>query len=62
MILLRFLGLLFVLVCLFSGSVAVVALTVLMLRFWPLLVATVLALLLFQRFLCVAGVQLNTSD
>lgn len=61
MILLRFLGLLFVLVCLFAGSAAVVALAVLVLRFWPLLVVIVLALLLFQRFMRAVGVQLNTS-
>lgn len=61
MILLRFLGLLFVLVCLFAGSAAVVALAVLVLRVWPLLVVIVLALLLFQRFIRAAGVQLNTS-
>lgn len=62
MILLRFLSLLFVLVCLFAGSAAVVVLGVLVLRFWPLLVVIVLALLLFQRFMRATGVQLNTSD
>ncbi|MGU1385336.1 hypothetical protein ACSEQ0_24360 [Pseudomonas aeruginosa] len=61
MILLRFLGLLFVLVCLFAGTAAVVALAVLALRFWPLLVVIVLALLLFQRFMRWTGVHLNTS-
>ncbi|RCM97838.1 hypothetical protein PA17_01700 [Pseudomonas aeruginosa] len=58
-VLLRFLGLLFVLVCLFVGTVAVVALAVLGLRFWPLLVTIVLALLL-QYFMRRKGVQLNT--
>lgn len=61
MILLRFLGLLFVLVCLFSGSAAVVVLAILVLRFWPLLLVIVLALLLFQRLMRAVGVQLNTS-
>ncbi|HBP6280106.1 TPA: hypothetical protein SMS45_000365 [Pseudomonas aeruginosa] len=61
MILLRFLGLLFVLVCLFSGSAAVVVLAILALRFWPLLLVIVLALLLFQHFMRAVGVQLKTS-
>ncbi|RQB76054.1 hypothetical protein [Pseudomonas aeruginosa] len=61
MILLKFLSLLFVLVCLFSGSAAVVVLAVLALRFWPLLLVIVLALLLFQRLMRAVGVQLKTS-
>ncbi|WP_152224108.1 hypothetical protein [Pseudomonas sp. SCB32] len=47
--LLRFLGLLFVLVSIFAGTAAVVALLLLALRFWPLLLVIVLALLLFQQ-------------
>lgn len=47
--LLRFLGLLFVLVSLFAGTAAVVALLLLALRFWPLLLVIVLALVLFQQ-------------
>ncbi|HFH3443540.1 hypothetical protein [Pseudomonas aeruginosa] len=61
MTLLKFLGLLFVLVCLFAGTAAVVALAVLALRFWPLLLVIVLVLLLFQCFLRRTGVQLKTS-
>jgi len=59
--LLRFLGLLFALISLFAGTAAVVSLLVLALRFWPLLLVIVLALLLFQRFMRWTGVRLNTS-
>lgn len=47
--LLRFLGLLFALICLFAGSATVVA--ALVLRFRPVLLIIVLPLLLFQRFM-----------
>lgn len=57
MVLLRFLGLLFVLVCLLAGSGALVALLVLAVRFWPLFVAIGLALLLLQRFICWMGIR-----
>ncbi|HFQ7112496.1 TPA: hypothetical protein ACHTOO_001378 [Pseudomonas aeruginosa] len=59
MTLLRFLGLIFVLVSLLAGSAAPGALLVLTLRFWPLLVAIGLALLLLQCFICWSGVRLT---
>lgn len=59
MTLLRFLGLIFPLVSLLAGSAALVALLVLTLRFWPLLMAIGLALLLLQCFICSSGVRLT---
>ncbi|MBB4865924.1 hypothetical protein HNP46_004825 [Pseudomonas nitritireducens] len=47
--LLRFLGWLFVLVSIFAGTAAVVTIAVLALRYWPLLLIIVLALLLFRK-------------
>ncbi|HEC1605871.1 hypothetical protein [Pseudomonas aeruginosa] len=46
--LLRFLGLLFVLVSIFAGTAAMVAVLILAVRFWPLLLVIVLALVIFQ--------------
>lgn len=46
--LMRFFGLLFVLVSIFAGSAAVVALVILAVRFWPLMLVIVLTLVLFQ--------------
>ncbi|NMZ76649.1 hypothetical protein HBO32_26375 [Pseudomonas nitroreducens] len=46
--LMRFLGLLFVLISIFAGSAAVVALVILAVRFWPLMLVIVLTLVLFQ--------------
>jgi hypothetical protein len=56
--LLRFLGLLFALISLFAGTAAVVTVVILALRFWPLLLVIVLALLLLQRFMRWTGVRL----
>lgn len=58
--LLRFLGLLFALISLFAGTAAVVSLLVLALRFWPLLLVIVLALLLFQCLMRWTGLRINT--
>jgi hypothetical protein len=46
--LLRFLGLLFMLVSIFAGTTVAVALLVLALRFWPLLLVILLTLVTFQ--------------
>ncbi|TLX70101.1 hypothetical protein FAS41_29085 [Pseudomonas nicosulfuronedens] len=48
MTLLRFLGLLFLLVSIFAGTAAVVALTVIAMRFWPLSLTLILALAIFH--------------
>jgi len=57
--LLRFLGLLFVFVSVSGGCAGVVALLVLMLRFWPLALAIVLALILFHRLLQRLGLRIS---
>jgi len=46
--LLRFLGLLFTLVSILAGSAAVIALTILAIRFWPFLLTIILALATFH--------------
>ncbi|WP_315809332.1 hypothetical protein [Pseudomonas sp. C9-3] len=46
--LMRFLGLLFVLVSIFAGCAAVVALVILAVRFWPLMLVMVTTLAVFQ--------------
>ena len=46
--LLRFLGLLYVLLSIFAGSAAVVALGILAVRFWPLMLVIVTTLAVFQ--------------
>ncbi|MFV3335180.1 hypothetical protein ACNFIA_30030 [Pseudomonas sp. NY15437] len=46
--LLRFLALLFVLVSIFAGTAAVVAVLILAVRFWPLMLIIVLTLAVFQ--------------
>ncbi|QEY72014.1 hypothetical protein F1C79_10535 [Pseudomonas denitrificans (nom. rej.)] len=48
MSLLRFLGLLFILVSIFAGTITVVALVILTIRFWPLTLALLLTLAIFQ--------------
>ncbi|HCE9893665.1 TPA: hypothetical protein SL473_000363 [Pseudomonas aeruginosa] len=48
MTLLRFLGLLFLLVSIFAGAAAVVGLAVLAMRFWPMLLTLILALVIFH--------------
>ncbi|MCL6688684.1 hypothetical protein M8R19_23605 [Pseudomonas sp. R3.Fl] len=57
--LLRFLGLLFVFVSVLAGCAGGVALLVLMLRFWPLALAIVLALILFHRLLQRLGLRIS---
>ncbi len=52
---LRFLGLLFVFIGVVASSSAAIALLVLMLRFWPLLLSMILALLLFEWVLSRKG-------
>lgn len=46
--LLRFLGQLFALVCIFAGTAAVVGLAVLAMRFWPVLLTLIVALAIFH--------------
>ncbi|ARH17934.1 hypothetical protein ABMZ67_23610 [Pseudomonas aeruginosa] len=46
--LLKFLGLLFMLVSIFAGSAAVVALMILAVRYWPLMLVIVMTLAVFQ--------------
>ncbi|MFV3372481.1 hypothetical protein ACNFH5_30295 [Pseudomonas sp. NY15435] len=46
--LLRFLGLLFVLISTFAGTAVVVALLILAVRYWPLMLVIVLTLAVFQ--------------
>lgn len=46
--LLRFLGLLFVLISTFVGTAVVVALLILAVRYWPLMLVIVLTLAVFQ--------------
>ncbi|MDU4256073.1 hypothetical protein [Pseudomonas sp.] len=46
--LLRFLGLLFMLISIFAGSAAVVALGIVAVRFWPLMLVIVTTLTVFQ--------------
>ncbi|GLU37634.1 MULTISPECIES: hypothetical protein [Pseudomonas] len=57
--LLRFLGLLFVFVGVLASCAVMVALLVLMLRFWPLALAIVLALVLFHRLLQRLGLRIS---
>ncbi|EPH0594313.1 hypothetical protein [Pseudomonas aeruginosa] len=46
--LLRFLGQLFVLISIFAGTAAMVGLAILAVRFWPLLLTLILALVIFH--------------
>lgn len=57
--LVRFLGLLFVFVGVLASCAVMVALLVLMLRFWPLALAIVLALVLFHRLLRRLGIHIS---
>ncbi|MDF3840533.1 hypothetical protein P3W55_02305 [Pseudomonas citronellolis] len=59
MSLVRFLGLLFVFVGVLASCAVMVALLVLMLRFWPLALAIVLALVLFHRLLQRLGLRIS---
>lgn len=60
--LLRFIALLFVFVGLLASSLFSVGLLVLMLRFWPLALAIVLALVLFSRLLRRSVTTFSTSS
>ncbi|KTS78395.1 hypothetical protein NS274_06700 [Pseudomonas oryzihabitans] len=60
--LLRFLTLLFVFVGLLASSLLAVSLLVLMLRFWPLALAIVLALALFSGLLRRSGTTFSTPS
>ncbi|WP_425317849.1 hypothetical protein [Pseudomonas nitroreducens] len=46
--LLRFLGLLFLLISIFAGTPAIVALVILAARYWPLMLVILLTLVIFQ--------------
>ncbi len=46
--LLKFLGLLFMLVSIFAGSAAAVALMILAVRYWPLMLVIVMTLVVFH--------------
>ncbi|KTT36892.1 hypothetical protein SB5_20715 [Pseudomonas oryzihabitans] len=60
--LLRFLASLFVFVGLLASSLLAVGLLVLMLRFWPLALAIVLALALFSGLLRRSGTTFSTPS
>ncbi|HEK2316684.1 hypothetical protein [Pseudomonas aeruginosa] len=55
--LVRFIGLLFVFIGVLARCAVAVALLVLMLRFWPLALAIVLALILFHRLIQRVGLH-----
>ncbi|HBO6119194.1 TPA: hypothetical protein L4583_006182 [Pseudomonas aeruginosa] len=57
--LVRFIGLLFVFIGVLAGCAVAIALLVLMLRFWPLALAIVLALILFHRLLQRVGLHIS---
>ncbi|HDY5065632.1 TPA: hypothetical protein RQ636_005785 [Pseudomonas aeruginosa] len=59
MSLVRFIGLLFVFIGVLTSCAVAVALLVLMLRFWPLAVAIVLAFILFHRLLQRVGLRIS---
>lgn len=61
MTLVRFIGLLFVLIGVLTNCAATVVLLLLMLRFWPLALAIGLALILFNRLLQQIGVCILRS-
>ncbi len=46
--LLRFLGLLFLLISIFAGTAVIVALVILAARYWPLMLVILLTLVIFQ--------------
>ncbi|TEP24814.1 hypothetical protein IPC75_06335 [Pseudomonas aeruginosa] len=58
--LMRFIGLLFVFIGVLASCAWAVALLVLMLRFWPLLLAVVLTLALFQQLIQRVGIRIST--
>ncbi|MGE6323338.1 hypothetical protein ACQKEF_24295 [Pseudomonas oryzihabitans] len=60
--LLRFIASLFEFVGLLASSLLAVGLLVLMLRFWPLALAIVLALVLFDRLLRRSGTAFSTPS
>ncbi|MEE6442669.1 MULTISPECIES: hypothetical protein [Pseudomonas] len=58
--LIRFLGLLFVFICMLVGCTIVIALLVLAIRFWPVLLTLVLTLVLFNWLLVRIGIQVKS--
>ncbi|MDH1696069.1 hypothetical protein [Pseudomonas sp. GD03766] len=58
--LIRFLGLLFVFICMLAGCTIVIALLVLVIRFWPILMILVLTLALFNWLLVRNGIQVKS--
>ncbi|WP_423357003.1 hypothetical protein [Pseudomonas citronellolis] len=57
--LVRFIGLLFAFIGVLASCAAAIALLVLMLRFWPLLLVILLALVLFRQLLQEVGVRIS---
>ncbi|AOX26441.1 hypothetical protein C0053_07685 [Pseudomonas aeruginosa] len=57
--LVRFIGLLFVFIGVLASCAVAVSLLVLMLRFWPLALVIVLALVLFDRLLQRVGLRIS---
>ncbi|WP_187776107.1 hypothetical protein [Salinicola corii] len=55
--LIRFLGILFVFICMLAGCTIVIALLVIAVRFWPVLLILVLTLALFNWLLRRIGIQ-----
>lgn len=58
--LIRFLGILFVFICMLAGCTIVIALLVIALRFWPVLLILVLTLALFNWLLRRIGIQVKS--
>lgn len=62
MSLLRFLGLLFAFVGVLASCTVVIALLVLLLRFWPVMFVSLLALAVFGWLMEHCGIRINTRD
>lgn len=58
--LIRFLGILFVFICMLAGCTIAIALLVIALRFWPVLLILVLTLALFNWLLRRIGIQVKS--
>lgn len=58
--LIRFLGLLFVFICMLAGCTIVIALLVLAIRFWPVLLILILTLALFNWLFSRVGIQVKS--
>lgn len=59
--LIRFLGLLFVFICILAGSAIVSGLLVLAIRFWPILLILALALAMFNWLIRRIGIKIRSG-